>query len=324
MLYTLSSNNCSIPICVYMPELLTYTVRSGRHPCQALDGEAPATREDQLRVKAGKKGKRKASENQKSRKKTKKKNAASKKGNLKPKSRRRKVLKKAKARSSSSLSPVPEDAAAEGHAKKPRHEPGMGWDGWENATGGGKARGKKATKPAAKATAKATAKAKPKAKGKAKAKASPKAVAKSKAKGPKGKPAAKAKPKAKAKARGASGGKKKAGRRMDEGLPTTMEGWQQLDTAFILTGYAAEFVEHQHAPPAEFKQVVWETLPGAGDYWAGTLNVYWSRYACGLTVKDIKKDLTSFRFVDPDVPKNLSQAVAIKAAQLMVPFSEWF
>ena len=322
------SDVATCPPHLYIHERLSNCFGGVYVSVEALDGDAPATRDDQLGLKVARKKR-----NRKTKKPTKKKKSGGKskqgqKGNIKSKpARRRAVLKRAR-----SHSPVPEDAdVAQDDAEMPdgatvHYEPETPGATPRPSTGAkpkaaakgrpkAKAKAAKAT-PKAKAGAKAKAGPKPKAGAKAKAGAKPKAGAKAKA-GPKAKAGAKAKAGPKAKATAKKRGRSEAsGGMMDEARPTTLEGWWQLDVAFIMTGFAAEFVDHQDASLADFKRIMRDVL-SPGDYISAALNVYWTRHACGLTIKDVKKDLTSFRFVNSVVKNNLLQAVSIKAAQLM-------
>ena len=305
-------------VVVHIRKIFAHLVYLYSMTVEALEGDAAATREDQLGLKAGRKKRNQKTKKTKKKKasSSKKKTSKTKRGNMKTGPRRRRgVLKRAL-----SHSPVPED-------EQVAEDAGPSARGEDDATvhyeeKEGRSRPSKAMpKPAAKGKAKAKAKGAPKAR--AKAGPAPKAKAKAKAKAgtaPKAKAKAKAKagtaPKAKAPAT-KKRGRPSTSRPMDEPTPTTLEGWWERDVAFIMTGYAAEFADNEDVSLPEFKRIMRDVLPGPGDYLSGTLNVYWTRHACGLKVKEANKDLTSFRFINSNVKTNLLQAVSVKAAQLM-------
>ena len=291
---------------------------------EALDGDAPATREDQLGLKSERKKRNHKTKKAKKKKKTKKVDSKKvKKDSAKPGPRRRRAVLKRAARAASH-SPVPEDegmanagpatvdnatvhyeAAADG-SPRPSRGSSKGASPKAAAKANAKARGapKPNTKTAPKAKAKAKAKAGP---------AGPKPKAKAKAKAG---PARKDKAAPKKRGRPAANGGTPSGS-MDEPMPTTLRGWWDMDVAFIMTGCAAEPTDQMDVGLPEFKRVMRDALPGPGDYMSGVLNVYWTRHACGLKVRGANKDLTSFRFVNSNVKPNLLQAVSVKAAQLM-------
>ena len=254
---------------------------------------------------------------------------ARKAGNHKAISRRRSILRK-----SSSSSTLPDrkadfhdvddevDEVAE-HKPTPRSKRGRKVDS--------KGKGKDAnameseTKPAnsgAKPKSTPKAKAVPKAKAKAKAKATAKAKAKA---------SAKAKAKAKAKSKATQSGKastEKAGKRKK---PVAGEGdlfieldYDRLDTdeqleaiAKRLYEFASEWATDEgNADLDHFKSRMRDVTP---KFRHTLLNAYWTRPACGLTLKASRKDFGSFAFQSKVVPTYVRMAVAIGAAWLLAP-----
>ena len=171
-----------------------------------------------------------------------------------------------------------------------------------------------AGKARAKAKAKSTAKAKASPKG-PKPKASAKAKAKTKAKGKAAKPTAvpKAKGKAKAKAR------KNVARDVAEDTHT-IEEWLQADYPRVLMDYALKATDWVDESLAAFKLELRDTLPL---FEMTRLNLYWTRPACGITLKATGKDLCTFGFTKdsfPDLPHNLALALAIQSG---VSYVSW-
>ena len=296
---------------------------------QVVEG-SPVTRGNQLAMRAGKrKMKNKKVKNPK------KKMGASKGNNKGRAARRRAVLRRAGSRSFSSkasgddgvgksdeeldddLAPVKmlnkrkvatatPDLSANVEVAAPESKRGRGRLAHREAC-------EKRSKPKAKAKAKAATAPKAKANPKAKAKGKAKAAAKAKAL-PKGKA------KAKAKSRGRKSTKGKKAEAFLAEVPDSLDGWMNLDGKYLMVEFAAEMYNHRDLPTPEFKNAAWETLPSSDHYKSGVLNVYWTRHACGLTLKAIKKDLTSFSFTNKVIPSNLRTCVAIRAASLLVPW----
>ena len=96
-----------------------------------------------------------------------------------------------------------------------------------------------------------------------------------------------------------------------------VQAWLDLDSAFLIQEHVAKFYDYKDVPIPEFKNVVWSSLPGNDNFQSAVLNVYWTRSACGVTMKGLsqKKDVTSFYFGHG----NLNSLVAIKTAQLTAP-----
>ena len=205
---------------------------------------------------------------------------------------------------------VPEDEA---EIKKPRKSGA--------AAPKAKAKGKAAAKakaPGAKAKAKATAKAG----AKAKAKATPKARAKAKAKAT-SKAGAKAKrrprktdPSPKAKADSIKKGKVPLASEAPE-----MEfdfhaedAAEQVETLIAEFGFAYSGSDYADVPT--FKHEMKEEMP---KFVHTLFNPYWTRSACGLTLKALRRDLGSFNFGTNHMPPHLRMALAVKAAWILAP-----
>ena len=314
-----------------------------------LSGE-PVDRVKQLTLRATKKKKntsQKDAENPKKKKTGKKKGKKTSKKNGKVSSRRC-LLKRASSQMARPEASVDEEAwpndawddavpEDEAEIKKPRKSGA--------AAPKAKAKGKAAAKakaPGAKAKAKATAKAgakakakaTPKARAKAKAKATAKAGAKAKAKA-----TAKAGAKAKAKATAKAGAKAKGRPRKTDPSPKAKadsikkgkvplaseapemefdfhaeDAAEQVETLIAEFGFAYSGSDYADVPT--FKHEMKEEMP---KFVHTLFNPYWTRSACGLTLKALRRDLGSFNFGTNHMPPHLRMALAVKAAWILAP-----
>ena len=311
---------------------------------QVLSTNDMVTRESQMRMRITKKKKKSSSSLNKKGKKRKGKKAGS--GNAKmlksPPMRRRSVMARNKATSSSCLGetePASKISKADELAvvEEPWHQAGWADDEWwgddwwgdswwtEKADAATKGRKRNASHKATKQdSGKTRPKASPKAKTKAAAKA--KATAKKKAKAAP-KPKAKAKSKAKAKAAPKAKGKAKAkASAARANTAATAAAWQNDDhtiAEWMATDYRDVIFDHVQRLRADvdkdlptFKTMLREELPL---YEMTRLNVYWSRRSCGLTMKATGKDLVTFACSGHKIPCNLEIAIVIQCASMLAP-----
>ncbi|CAE7211820.1 unnamed protein product [Symbiodinium necroappetens] len=287
---------------------------------EVLGATPPTTRAEQLALK-GKKRKNKKSKTGL----TAKKKRGNKKALPSPSRRRRRLLRR-KSKSSHSLS---EKVIAADDAKPVEHALDVEAELKPKSTRGSKSRGPKASikdaspadpeskvkpsKPEAAAKGKAKAKAKAKAKGapkataKAKAKAAAKAKAKAKAKG-----APKATAKAKAKAKGGPVDKKRgrsSAGSLDLVMPKDLEGWSDMNMQVVLSAFAREWYDHKDDCMANFKLLMRDVLPPSQSHEVACLNIYWTRFSCGVTIKSTKKDFGSYHLPHKKAAPNLRLAV---------------
>ena len=297
---------------------------------KVLGATPPTTRAEQLALK-GKKRKNKKSKTGL----TAKKKRGNKKALPSPSRRRRRLLRR-KSKSSHSLS---EKVIAADDAKPVEHALDVEAELKPKSTRGSKSRGPKASikdaspadpeskvkpsKPeaAAKGKAKAKAKAKgaPKATAKATAKAKAKAAAKAKAKA-KAKGAPKATAKAKAKAKGGPVDKKRgrsSAGSLDLVMPKDLEGWSDINMQVVLSAFAREWYDHKDDCMANFKLLMRDVLPPSQSHEVACLNIYWTRFSCGVTIKSTKKDFGSYHLPHKKAAPNLRLAVTIRCALLI-------
>ncbi|CAE7621215.1 unnamed protein product [Symbiodinium sp. CCMP2456] len=92
-------------------------------------------------------------------------------------------------------------------------------------------------------------------------------------------------------------------------MPDNLDDWADLNAKVLLTAFAREWFDHRHDQMADFKLLMREALPGAQEHEAATLNIYWTRFSCGVTIKSTRKDLGSYHLPHKTVPPNLRLAV---------------
>ncbi|CAE7616184.1 unnamed protein product, partial [Symbiodinium sp. CCMP2456] len=95
---------------------------------------------------------------------------------------------------------------------------------------------------------------------------------------------------------------------------------RDTNARLLMISFAREFYEHRHDSIAQFKLRICEVLPEATRYKVALLNKYWTRYSCGVTIKETRKDITSFHIPHSKVLPNLRLCVTFRCALLLVQF----
>ena len=102
-------------------------------------------------------------------------------------------------------------------------------------------------------------------------------------------------------------------------MPTNLEGWADVDIRVLMIAFAREHFDYKDAAMPEFKILMREVLPSSSEHEVATLNIYWTRFSCGVTIKKTKHDIGSFHLPHKTCAPNLRLAVAIRCALAMAP-----
>ncbi|CAE7596944.1 unnamed protein product [Symbiodinium necroappetens] len=92
-------------------------------------------------------------------------------------------------------------------------------------------------------------------------------------------------------------------------MPTTLEGWADVDIRVLMIAFAREHFDYKDAAMPEFKLLMREVLPSSSEHEVATLNIYWTRFSCGVTIKKTKHDIGSFHLPHKTCAPNLRLAV---------------